>query len=82
MTTSAQHMLISDDYDVTCTVGLDSSAHFRSRVRIERKRDGRIIYPFDGCPAPSAFLTDAEARADAQRLAENLIRADIFCPQA
>lgn len=81
MTTSARYLMISDDYEVTCVIGIDSTAHFRSRVRIERKHDGRIIYPFVGCPSPGVFLTGADARADATRLAENLIRADIACPE-
>ncbi|MEX3943836.1 DUF6723 family protein [Paraburkholderia sp. BR10937] len=50
-------------------------------LKIRRKSDGKVIYPFDGCPTPGVFLTPAEARGAARDLAAVLVKGDMNMPE-
>jgi hypothetical protein len=71
-----------EDYEVCCGEQIDSAGRYYGLLRIRRKTDGRLIYPFDGCPRPGPCATGAQARKVALALAGELIRADIATPEA
>lgn len=71
----------ADDYDVFCGEQIDGAGRYFGLLRIRRKFDGRIIYPFEGCPRAGPCATGPEARREALVLADELIRADIATPE-
>ncbi|WP_322102579.1 DUF6723 family protein [Paraburkholderia sp. J41] len=71
----------ADDYDVFCGEQIDSAGRYFGLLRIRRKFDGRIIYPFEGCSRPGPCATGPDARRAALALADQLIRADIATPE-
>ena len=72
----------AEDYEVFCGEQIDSAGRYYGLLRIRRKTDGRVIYPFDGCSRPGPCATGAQARERALALADALIRADIATPEA
>ena len=71
----------AEDYDVFCGEQIDGAGRYYGLLRIRRKTDGRLIYPFDGCPRPGPCATGPLARQQALTLADELIRADIATPE-
>jgi hypothetical protein len=72
----------AEDYEVFCGEQIDGAGRFYGLLRIRRKTDGRLIYPFDGCPRPGPCPNGPQARSAALALADELIRADIAMPEA
>jgi hypothetical protein len=70
-----------DDYEVVCGHCVNALGHYIGLLRIRRKTDGKIIYPFDGCEVPGPYATGAEARSAARTLADELLRLDIERPE-
>lgn len=42
-------------YDVQAGHTVAASGGYRSKLRIRRVTDGRVIYPFEDCTVPSAY---------------------------
>ncbi|WP_430231481.1 DUF6723 family protein [Paraburkholderia tropica] len=74
-------VLTAADYEVKCGQGVAGLAGYRSKLRIRRLTDGKLIYPFEGCLVPGPFQTPEEARAAALRLAEELMHLDMLNPE-
>ncbi|WP_419721392.1 DUF6723 family protein [Paraburkholderia tropica] len=72
---------IADGYEVWLKISFLPSARYRPDVRVTRSRDGRVIFPFDGCPRPADFASHAEAVEAAHQSAEHWIRIDQTSPE-
>lgn len=70
-----------EDYDVVCGQKVNALGRYIGYLRIRRKPDGKLIYPFDGCQVPGPFATGEEARRAACEMAEELVRLDIASPE-
>ncbi|WP_322102209.1 DUF6723 family protein [Paraburkholderia sp. J41] len=70
-----------EDYEVICGQQVNALGRYIADLRIRRKTDGKLIYPFDGCEVPGPFATAQEARQAARVLADELVRLDIACPE-
>lgn len=70
-----------DDYEVVCQPKMDIQGRYVGFLRVTRKTDGKVIYPFDGCVLPGPFLTASEAREVAHALGEEFVRLDISHPE-
>ncbi|WP_322048829.1 DUF6723 family protein [Paraburkholderia sp. J67] len=71
-----------EDYDVVCGQKVNALGSYIGSLRVRRKPDGKLIYPFDGCEVPGPFATGEEARRAACAMAEELVRLDIASPEA
>jgi hypothetical protein len=50
-------------------------------LKVVRKTDGRVIYPFDGAPAIGPFSTAQEARDAAKEYGRTLVSGDVLNPE-
>ncbi|WP_156773858.1 DUF6723 family protein [Paraburkholderia tropica] len=76
-----ERLQIADGYEVTLKVGFVSGSRYRADVRITRSRDGRVIFPFDGCPRADAFDNHADAVKAARESAQHWINIDLSSPE-
>lgn len=80
--TNSAGRLRPEDYDVVCGQKVNGLGRYIGYLRIRRKPDGKLIYPFDGCQVPGPFATGEEARRAACEMAEELVRLDIASPES
>lgn len=78
---AARRPTTAEDYEVFCGEQIDGAGRYYGVLRIRRRSDGRLIYPFEGCSRPGPCATGAQAREVALALADELIRADIALPE-
>ncbi|WP_027816399.1 DUF6723 family protein [Paraburkholderia bannensis] len=71
-----------EDYEVVCGQKVNALGRYIGYLRIRRKPDGKLIYPFDGCQVPGPFATGEEARRAACEMADELVRLDIASPES
>jgi hypothetical protein len=74
-------MLGPEDYEIACGQKVNALGRYIGYLRIRRKTDGKLIYPFDGCEVPGPFATPDEARRAAQAMADELVQLDIAAPE-
>ncbi|MFP3707980.1 HAMP domain-containing sensor histidine kinase [Paraburkholderia sp. SIMBA_009] len=75
-------VLRPDDYEVSCGQKVNALGSYIGYLRVRRKTDGKLIYPFDGCAVPGPFATPDEARRAALSMAQELVRLDIASPES
>ncbi|WP_408239956.1 MULTISPECIES: DUF6723 family protein [Paraburkholderia] len=74
----------ADSLDHFCThAGYCMTEHGRyfGTLKVVRKTDGRVIYPFDGAPAIGPFSTAQEARDAAKEYGRTLVSGDVLNPE-
>jgi hypothetical protein len=79
--TGAPGTLRPEDYDVICGQKVDGLGRYIGYLKIRRKTDGKVIYPFEGCTVPGPFTTAEDARNAARVLANELVDHDIARPE-
>ncbi|MEM5425970.1 MULTISPECIES: DUF6723 family protein [Paraburkholderia] len=68
-------------YEVVCRQKINAMGQYVGDLRIRRKADGKLIYPFDGCLVPGPFATADEARLAVRELAKEFVRLDLERPE-
>lgn len=71
----------TDDYRVTVTAESHADGRFVGVLKVVRKRDGRMLYPFTGAPEIGRFATIEEARAAAAEEGRRVVAADLRNPE-
>ena len=69
------------DFDVSTTSRLAGYRRFFGVLRVVRKTDGRLLFPFTGAPELGPFLTKAEALVAAEVYGEHIVAADLAHPE-
>ncbi|CAM2159404.1 conserved protein of unknown function (plasmid) [Pararobbsia alpina] len=69
-----------DDYLIDVACWGSWSQHF-ARVKIRRKTDGKVIFPFEGAAVVGPFSSAGEAREKGEQFARDLVYADIKNPE-
>jgi len=70
-----------DDFDVLATTKLAGYRRFFGVLRVVRKTDGKVLFPFDGAPELGPFATKNEALAAAQVHGEHIVAGDLAHPE-
>jgi hypothetical protein len=78
-----RHIPTLDDNEYAAFVACDSTSDGRyiGRLKVIRKSDKRILFPFDGAPVIGPFEEQDDARRAATDLARRLIEADRAMPE-
>jgi hypothetical protein len=70
-----------DDFDISAASKLAGYRRFFGVLRVVRKTDGRVLFPFDGAPDLGPFVTRNEALAAAQVYGEHIVASDLAHPE-
>lgn len=70
-----------DDFLVYASYRGSMTAGFFGTLKVVRATDGRLLYPFDGAEAIGPFANKADAINAAQRRGDEIVRADLACPE-
>jgi hypothetical protein len=69
------------DFEVSAGSRLAGYRRFFGVLRVLRKTDGRLLFPFTGAPELGPFVTKVEALAAAEVYGEHIIAADLARPE-
>uniref|UniRef100_UPI001BD4D804 DUF6723 family protein n=1 Tax=Caballeronia sp. dw_276 TaxID=2719795 RepID=UPI001BD4D804 len=70
-----------EDFDVYTTYHPNGGGQFNAKLRVVRKTDGRLLFPFEGAPLIGPYPTGQLAIEAALAFAHKLILADIVEPE-
>lgn len=69
------------DFEVSAGSKLAGYRRFFGVLRVVRKTDGRLLFPFDGAPELGPYATKQEALAAAQVYGEHIVEGDLARPE-
>ena len=69
------------DFEVSAGSKLAGYRRFFGVLRVVRKTDGRLLFPFDGAPDLGPYPTKEEALAAAQVYGEHIVEHDLARPE-
>ena len=69
------------DFEVNAGSKLAGYRRFFGVLRVVRKTDGRLLFPFDGAPDLGPYSTKEEALAAAQVYGEHIVEHDLARPE-
>jgi hypothetical protein len=69
------------DFEVSASTRLAGYRRFFGVLRVVRKTDGKVLFPFDGAAEIGPFATKIEALAGAQVHGEHIVGADLANPE-
>ncbi len=70
-----------NDYEIYATYRRTTEGAFVGVLKVVRKTDGRLLFPFTGAPDIGPFADGREARAAAQRYGETVVKSDLDNPE-
>ncbi|CAB3750829.1 DUF6723 family protein [Paraburkholderia humisilvae] len=70
------------DYEIYATYRRTTEGAFVGLLKVVRKTDGRLLFPFAGAPDIGPFDSGHAAREAAQRYGERVVAADLEHPEA
>ena len=70
-----------DDFEVSAGTRMRGYRRFFGQLRVVRKTDSRLLFPFDGAPDIGPFTTQQEALAAAQVMGERIVQGDLDHPE-
>jgi uncharacterized protein DUF6723 len=70
------------DYEIYATYRRTTEGAFIGLLKVVRKTDGRLLFPFAGSPDIGPFDNGQAAREAAQRYGEGVVDADLDNPEA
>ena len=70
------------DYEIYATYRRTTEGAFVGLLKVVRKTDGRLLFPFAGAPDIGPFDSGGEAREAAQRYGEDVVTGDLQNPEA
>jgi hypothetical protein len=69
------------DFEVCAGTRLAGYRRFFGVLRVIRKTDGRLLFPFEGAPEIGPFASKDEALAAAQVFGEHIVEGDLKNPE-
>jgi hypothetical protein len=70
-----------DDFAIYASYRGSTAARFFGTLKVVRKTDSRLLYPFDGAEDLGPFATKADAIKAAQQKGEEVVSADLAFPE-
>ena len=70
-----------DDFVIYASYRIDAAHLYLGTLKVVRKTDGRLLFPFDGAPVIGPYKTQHEAIAAAQALGCAIALADLKSPE-
>ncbi|MFC0397028.1 DUF6723 family protein [Paraburkholderia rhizosphaerae] len=70
------------DYEIYATYRRTTEGAFVGLLKVVRKTDGRLLFPFAGAPDIGPFDNGQQAREAAQHYGETVVNADLENPEA
>ncbi len=70
-----------DDFRIYASYRGSKTAGYLGTLKVVRVTDGRLLYPFDGADAIGLYSTKEEAIRAAQQRGEEIVSADLACPE-
>jgi hypothetical protein len=72
---------VFDGFDIYASYVVNATGMHIGTLKVVRKRDKRVLYPFDGCEIIGPFASSDDARRAAETLGQRLVEADIANPE-
>ncbi|WP_460909246.1 DUF6723 family protein [Paraburkholderia jirisanensis] len=69
------------DYEIYATYRRTTEGAFIGLLKVVRKTDGRLLFPFAGAPDIGPFDTGEVARTAAQTYGERVVESDLSNPE-
>jgi hypothetical protein len=69
------------DYEIYATYRRTTEGAFVGLLKVVRKTDGRLLFPFTGAPDIGPFADGQAAREAAQRYGESVVESDLDNPE-
>lgn len=70
-----------DDFQIYASYRGSNASGFFGTLKVVRKTDGRLLFPFDGADSIGPFPTKAAAVAAALERGDDVVRADLAHPE-
>lgn len=70
-----------EDFHIYASYRGSSASGYYGTLKVVRKTDGRLLFPFDGVDTIGPFPTKAAAIEAAQRRGDEVVRADLVRPE-
>ena len=70
-----------DDFLIYASYRGSTASGFFGTLKVVRKTDGKLLFPFDGADSIGPHPTKAAAIGAAQERGEELVKADLACPE-
>jgi hypothetical protein len=73
--------LTPDDFAIYASHRRGAAAEYYGTLKVVRKTDGRLLYPFEGAPTIGPFSSRARATEAAEQLGVTIVMGDIARPE-
>jgi hypothetical protein len=70
-----------EGFDIYASYVVNATGMHIGTLKVVRKRDKRVLYPFDGCETIGPFASSDDARRAAETLGQRIVEADIANPE-
>ncbi|WP_061122949.1 DUF6723 family protein [Caballeronia catudaia] len=70
-----------EGFDIYASYVVNATGMHIGTLKVVRKRDKRVLYPFDGCETIGPFESSDDARRAAEALGRRIVTADIASPE-
>jgi hypothetical protein len=70
-----------EGFDIYASYVVNATGMHIGTLKVVRKRDKRVLYPFDGCETIGPFESSEDARHAAEALGVRIVEADIANPE-
>jgi hypothetical protein len=70
-----------DDFQIYASYRGTSASGFFGTLKVVRKTDGRLLFPFDGADSIGPYGTKAEAVQAAEDRGDEVVTGDLACPE-
>ncbi|WP_374728534.1 DUF6723 family protein [Caballeronia hypogeia] len=71
----------ADDFQIYASYRGSSASGFFGTLKVVRKTDGKLLFPFDGAGSIGPFATKADAVAAALKHGDEVVQADLTRPE-
>jgi hypothetical protein len=70
-----------EGFDIYASYVVNATGMHIGTLKVVRKRDKRVLYPFDGCASIGPYESSDDARHAAETLGQRIVEADIANPE-
>jgi hypothetical protein len=70
-----------EDYQIYATYRRTTEGSYMGQLKVVRKTDGRLLFPFTGAPDIGPFVDGDQAREAAHRHGEIIVQSDLDNPE-
>jgi hypothetical protein len=78
---AAQPGLTSEDFAIYASYRRGTATEYYGTLKVVRRTDSRLLYPFDGAPPLGPFTSKDEAVCAARNFGNAIVQGDIIRPE-